>query len=223
MAEFKVAERFISINGEGTRAGQLAVFIRFVGCNLCCPYCDTKWANASDAPYIEMTAEEIYAYIKATGISNVTLTGGEPLFRDGINELAALLSGDTSLYTEIETNGAVDVGGIIACGLNRPSLTLDYKLPTSKMEGHMLRRNFELIGKGDTVKFVVGSDTDLERALEVINEHKLTEKCSVYFSPVFGAIEPKKIVEFMIKNKLNGVNMQLQMHKFIWEPDRRGV
>jgi 7-carboxy-7-deazaguanine synthase len=77
--------------------------------------------------------------------------------------------------------------------------------------------------KSDTVKFVAGSRQDLERAKEVIDKNGLLRKCSVYFSPVFGRIEPREIVEFMVENRMNGVNMQLQMHKFIWEPDRKGV
>lgn len=83
--KYKVVETFISINGESTKAGQLAVFIRFKGCNLSCEYCDTAWANKSDASYTEMTALEIYKYIKDTGITNVTLTGGEPLLQTGNN------------------------------------------------------------------------------------------------------------------------------------------
>ena len=84
MAEFHVVEKFVSINGEGTKAGQLAVFVRFKGCNLNCVYCDTKWANGETAGYNIMNEFEIYKYIKDTGVKNVTLTGGEPLYRDDI-------------------------------------------------------------------------------------------------------------------------------------------
>ena len=77
----KVVEKFTSINGEGTRAGELAVFIRFKGCNLRCSYCDTMWANTSECPYKEETPEEILNYVLGTGIHNVTLTGGEPLLQ----------------------------------------------------------------------------------------------------------------------------------------------
>ena len=87
----------------------------------------------------------------------------------------------------------------------------------------MLTENFALLEKKDTVKFVAGSRADLERALEIIREFRLIERCSVYISPVFGEIEPAEIVDFMLENKLNGVNVQLQMHKFIWDPNMRGV
>ena len=86
MTVFHVAETFVSINGEGRRAGQLAVFVRFCGCNLNCAYCDTQWANRADAPYTGMTAREIYDSIKATGVTNVTLTGGEKLQGVGLIE-----------------------------------------------------------------------------------------------------------------------------------------
>ena len=89
---YPVAEIFSSINGEGVLAGQLAVFVRFVGCNLRCSYCDTMWANSPDAPHREMTAEQIVQEILDTGIHNVTLTGGEPLLQPHIHELLALLS-----------------------------------------------------------------------------------------------------------------------------------
>ena len=124
----RVAEKFISINGEGVRAGELAVFVRFQGCNLACHYCDTKWALAKDCPYEEMSPEQIYAYIKSTGIKNVTLTGGEPLLHKDMDRLLAILLADEDLRVEIETNGAVDLRKFCACP-GRPVFTMDYKLP----------------------------------------------------------------------------------------------
>ena len=101
----KVVEKFTSINGEGTRAGELAVFIRFKGCNLRCSYCDTMWANEPECPYKEETPEEILNYVLGTGIHNVTLTGGEPLLQKDIRDLIHLLL-QAGLQVEIETNGA---------------------------------------------------------------------------------------------------------------------
>lgn len=222
MHTYKIAEMFSSINGEGTHAGQLAFFIRFTGCNLNCSYCDTKWANVPDAKYTEMTAEEILDQVKKSGIKNVTVTGGEPLIQQEIFPLLEMLCGD-GRYVEIETNGSADVSAVLKIKENRPALTMDYKLPASGMESRMLTENFNLLEKKDTVKFVAGSRADLERALEIIREFGLIEKCSVYISPVFGEIEPAEIVDFMLENKLNGVNVQLQLHKFIWDPNARGV
>lgn len=222
MAEFKVAEIFTSINGEGTRAGQTAVFVRFTGCNLNCSYCDTKWANEPNAEYKLMADREILSRIKETRIKNVTLTGGEPLLREGIHELLEEIAKDGFLQAEIETNGSIDLKPF--CDIeNRPSFTMDYKLPSSGMEKHMCLENFEILEKKDTVKFVSGSIEDLKKALEIIRKYDLSRRCHVYISPVFGSIEPAKIVDFMVENKLNDVNLQLQLHKFIWDLNMRGV
>lgn len=220
--KYHVVEKFVSINGEGKRAGQPAVFVRFQGCNLCCSYCDTAWANRGDAAYEEMTEQQIYAYIKETGITNVTLTGGEPLLVQGIEILLNLLSQDTSLYVEIETNGSISLQPFAEMA-HPPVFTMDYKLGESGQTKAMCLENFALLTDRDTVKFVAGSRADLEQALEVIKKYELIGKCSIYFSPVFGKIEPVEIVDFMLEHKLNGVNMQLQLHKFIWEPDKKGV
>ncbi len=218
----RVAEKFISINGEGVRAGELAVFVRFQGCNLRCHYCDTKWALAKDCPYEEMSPEQIHAYTKRTGIKNVTLTGGEPLLHKDMDRLLAILLADEDLRVEIETNGAVNLRKFCACP-GRPVFTMDYKLPSSGYEKSMVLSNFELLSPDDTVKFVSGSTEDLERAYQIIQEYDLLRKCHVYFSPVFGDIEPVEIVNFMMDHKLNEARLQIQMHKVIWHPDKRGV
>ena len=171
MATYKVVEKFISINGEGTKAGQLAVFIRFAGCNLNCSYCDTAWANKEDVPVTEMTEFEIYDYIKNTGVKNVTLTGGEPLLRDDVDKLLKLLSSDKSIKVEIETNGSIDLYDYRQISDNI-SFTVDYKLPSSCMEHLMEMENSEELEERDTVKFVVSDNNDLLRAKEIIDEYK---------------------------------------------------
>ena len=222
MNRLKVCEIFQSINGEGTRAGQPAVFVRLAGCNLNCSYCDTKWANGPDAPCEEMTAREIHEKVSSYGIRCVTLTGGEPLLHKHVDELLSELCGDDKLSVEIETNGSADVS-IADKMKNRPLLTMDYKLPSSGMEKAMRLENYALLRSEDTVKFVCGSRNDLEKAAEIIEKYKLIGRCHVYLSPVFGEIDPKDMVSFMLKRKLNGVNLQLQLHKFIWDPDEKGV
>jgi 7-carboxy-7-deazaguanine synthase len=217
----KVVEKFISINGEGAHAGELAVFVRFRGCNLNCSYCDTKWANEAGCPCEEMTPEQIIAYIDETGVKNVTLTGGEPLLQKDMLQLLQLLARKEEIRVEIETNGAVNLAPFrngTTC-----VFTMDYKLPSSGCEAAMITDNFSCLAAHDTVKFVTGSREDLERAGEIIRRYKLTEKCHVYFSPVFGAIEPEEIVNYMIANRLNNVRVQIQIHKVIWDPLKRGV
>ena len=218
---YSVAEKFVSINGESIRAGEPAVFIRFRGCNLGCSYCDTEWANKDSCPAKEMSTEEIVKYADDAGIVNVTLTGGEPLLQGGLYELTDALA-DAGHRVEIETNGSISIIEL-ACRDKRPVFTLDYKLPSSDMEGMMLMDNYRFLAAEDAVKFVAGSRADLERAAEIIGEYRLTEKCRVFISPVFGKIEPAEIVRYILDKRMNGVRVQLQMHKFIWEPDMRGV
>lgn len=217
---FNVAEKFVSINGEGQKAGQLAVFIRFAGCNLRCSYCDTKWANDFDLKGENLTAEQILEYVLDTKVHNVTLTGGEPLLRPEIEELISMLV-KAGLWVEIETNGSVPLKPLEKD--SRPHFTMDYKTPSSNMESEMLVSNFDLLEPDDVVKFVCGSSEDLNCTYDIIKKYNLTEKCKVYLSCVFGNLQPSAVVDFMKEKNLNGINFQLQMHKFIWNPDKRGV
>lgn len=242
---FNVVEHFASINGECVRAGELAVFVRFRGCNLDCSYCDTRWANDVNAKAAKMSVSDIVKAVEDVKIDNVTLTGGEPLIQAGIDKLIAqlLISGRN---VEIETNGSIDINKVrenvkdnLTTAMNgqvindiydkvndemeRLSMTADYKLAGSNMEQYMKLDNFNNLQSQDTVKFVVSSEEDLKRALEIIRQYNLTEKCYVYFSPVFGKIEPVTIVDFMKDNLINGARVQLQLHKFIWSPDKKGV
>ncbi|WP_028511317.1 putative 7-carboxy-7-deazaguanine synthase QueE [Ruminococcus sp. NK3A76] len=222
MSSLKLAESFVSINGEGQQAGALALFLRFTGCNLKCDWCDTAWANEKGAPF------ELASISRLTGIARdaiekydlhcVTLTGGEPLLQEGIDELILALT-KLGLRVEIETNGSVDIRPFMEkC---RPVFTVDYKLPSSRMERHMFTDNIPLLKEWDTLKFVCGSRQDLYRAAEVIEEYK--PLCTVLLSPVFGRIEPAEIVEFMKEKRLGKARLQLQLHKLIWSPDERGV
>lgn len=222
MANFKVVEIFESINGEGRRVGQLAIFIRLQKCNLNCSYCDTRWANGDDAPYTLMSEDEIYDRILKSGIKNITLTGGEPLLHKDVEILLEKIGNNPNLSLEIETNGSIELEKFSKLK-NPPLFTMDYKLPSSKMENKMCLDNFKYLTSKDTVKFVVGTIEDLKKAKEIIERYSLIGKCAVYFSPVFNSIDPIEIVEFMKKNRLNGVNLQLQIHKFIWDPESKGV
>ena len=217
----KVVEKFISINGEGPRAGELSVFIRFKGCNLNCSYCDTKWANDENCGYEETPPSDVLRYVLSSKVENVTLTGGEPLLQKEMPLLLDLLAQYPHIRTEIETNGSIDLAPFIKS--TRPAFTMDYKLPSSGCEHRMLLSNMALLSAEDTVKFVVGSEEDMEAACRVLEKYELRNRCHVYFSPAYGLIEPEDIVNYMIDRRLNGVRVQLQMHKYIWDPDRRGV
>lgn len=220
----KVVEKFISINGEGKHAGQLSVFIRFAHCNLNCSYCDTSWANLPNTTYTEETPNQIVDYIKSTNITRVTLTGGEPLLQKDMHTLLELLAKEDGISTEIETNGAVDISKFNDIP-NRASYTMDYKLPSSNMENSMILSNFKYLqkSKNDVVKFVAGSIEDLNTMVKIVKEYSLLDKCYVYVSCVFGSIEPSTVVDYMKEHTLNGISLQLQLHKYIWNPLERGV
>lgn len=215
----RVVEKFVSINGEGLRSGELAVFIRFANCNLRCSYCDTKYSFINPI-YTEESIDEIVEYVKSTGVKNVTLTGGEPLIQNEIKELMIELS-NIGNRIEIETNGSIN----IAPYLNIPNVTftLDYKLKGSGMEKYMDLTNYDLLRKNDVIKFVVSDYDDLEKTKEIIKKYDLINKANCLISTVWGRIEFEEIVNFLKDNKLNDVKMQLQIHKIIWDKDKRGV
>ncbi len=204
-----VNEIFDSIDGEGKRAGELATFIRLTGCNLRCSYCDTTYAFTQGC---EMSITDIADKVS---YRNVTLTGGEPLYQDVHTLLEQLHDHDIN----VETNGSMD----ILPYFKYPNVwfTVDYKCKTSGESNAMLPSNFFHLRPQDVVKFVVGSIDDLEQAKKVCNAYDFV--CPVYISPVFGKIKPAQIVDYMKKHDLEKWKMQLQLHKFIWKPNARGV
>ena len=221
---YRIIEKFVSIDGEGPLAGELAVFIRFEGCNLRCSWCDTKYSWDSSVVAEKLTAQAIYDYIKETGINHVTLTGGEPLIQPQIKALLDLLVADKTLLVHVETNGAVAIRPFIkAYPVEHLRYIVDYKLGTSGMMGTMLTDNLEAVRTIDVYKFVVGSEEDLVKAYEIIKTHQLHHKVKVYLSPVLGQIEPSLIVDWMKAHPLEGIRLQLQLHKFIWDKEERGV
>ena len=204
-----VNEIFFSIDGEGKRAGELAAFIRLTGCNLRCSYCDTEYAfHEGKIMTVEKIADAVKNYF------NITLTGGEPLCQN-CHELIKILS-DHEI--NIETNGSIDISEY----RNYPQVffTIDYKCPSSDMQNKMFEKNFELLNGADVLKFVVGDLNDLNTAKNFCDFYK--PKSLIYISPVFGKINPAEIVEYMKKN-LCGWRLQLQLHKYIWNPEKRGV
>lgn len=221
---FNIIEKFLSIDGEGPTAGELATFIRFQGCNLRCSWCDTKYSWSKNDITEKLSSDEIYNYIKSNRVSNVTLTGGEPLIQENIEELLEILSNDDELTVHIETNGAINIGNFKeAIKGDNISYIVDFKLPSSNMTEKMDMENLNLVSKNDVYKFVVGSKEDLQKAYEIITEYDLTSKCLVYLSPVFGSIDMEYIVEFMKEKNMNKVRLQVQLHKIIWDKDKKGV
>ena len=222
MSVFNVVEKFVSINGEGQHAGELAVFIRLRGCNLSCSYCDTRWACTADAPAEEMTETQIVDYVISTGVKRVTLTGGEPLLSPHVIDLLKAFAANPDIFVEIETNGSVDIHPF-ACIDNPPAFTLDYKLAGSGMEDKMLLSNFDVLTAKDTVKFVCSDVSELDKVCKIVDDYRISDKCTCLISPVFGRIDPADMVDYLIDHKRNDIRLQLQLHKFIWDPNKRGV
>lgn len=217
---YKVNEIFLSIDGEGYRTGLPVVFIRLYGCNLNCSYCDTRY-SCEGQEYKEMSLYDILVEVLNYGVPRVTLTGGEPLIHPGVKDLInSLVAND--IEVNIETNGAVDLDEFIEFKYNsKVVFTMDYKCKSSGMEEKMVLSNLVFLQPKDVIKFVVSNYNEMEE-MEYVLEASMC-KAQVYVSPVFGAIEPKELVEYVLENKLNNVKVQVQLHKIIWEPTKRGV
>lgn len=217
----KVVEIFESIEGEGIRAGYPAIFIRLYGCNLNCSYCDTRYGCEGNK-YLVMSVQEIIEHCKENwSCKMVTVTGGEPLMHEGIEKLLYALV-KNGYDVNVETNGTCEPIRINT--RNEPGslfYTMDYKCPSSGMEYRMNMDALRKLGKSDVLKFVVGSKEDMDAALGVYEE--LLTPAEVFFSPVFGKLEPHEIVAYLRARKLYGCRVQVQLHKIIWNPEERGV
>ncbi|MBL1214210.1 MAG: radical SAM protein [Ignavibacteriae bacterium] len=210
----KVNEIYFSIQGESTFAGKPCVFIRLTYCNLRCSYCDTEYAFYDGE---EMSIEEIIEEVKKYNCSLVEVTGGEPLVqKDSIHLMRKLCDEDYEVL--LETGGSLPIENID----KRVRVILDLKCPSSNMKGKNLYENLDYLKSIDEVKFVIGTREDYEWAKEIISKYKINEKCEVLFSVVFDELEPLTLTNWILEDKLN-VRFQLQMHKFIWKPEERGV
>ena len=218
--KYKVNEIFLSIDGEGYRTGLPVVFIRLYGCNLNCSYCDTRY-SCEQQEYREMSLYDILVEVLSYGVPRVTLTGGEPLIHPGVKDLIkSLVAND--IEVNIETNGAVDLDEFIEFKYNsKVVFTMDYKCKSSGMEDKMILSNLEFLQPKDVIKFVVSNYNEMTKMEFILESSKC--KAQPYVSPVFGAIEPKELVDYVLDNKLNNVKVQVQLHKRIWNPNERGV
>lgn len=205
----------------------------------CYPYntylLDTMWVHNCDSTYSfkadensrEMSVKEIVAECDKLGNYLVTFTGGEPLIqKDALELIKELIS--RGYRVNVETNGAVDLAPFIEYrnsdmwAQENLIFTVDYKCPSSGMEDKMISSNWKLAGPEDVMKFVVGSKEDLDCMRKWVKEHSYLYN-HIFVSPVFGKIEPKEIVEFLKDNNLQNIRLQLQLHKFVYPPEMRGV
>jgi len=210
----KINEIYKSIQGESSKAGSPCVFVRLTFCNLRCSYCDSEYAFYEGTDF---TVNKIIEQIKKYDCRLVEITGGEPLFQDECLELMKRLC-DEGFDVMVETGGSLPIKDID----KRVMIIMDLKCPSSKMMKKNLYENIDYIKPTDEIKFVIGTKEDYEWTKETIEKFKLTDKCSVFLSTVFNQLEPAKLVEWILEDKLN-VRFQLQMHKYIWEPSKKGV
>jgi 7-carboxy-7-deazaguanine synthase len=215
---FLLNEIFYSIQGEGTRAGVPCVFVRLHGCKLRCSYCDTKYAIDRRSGGFKTTAQEIIEKVKSYNCNFVEFTGGEPLEQENTFELMKYFC-EEGYEVAVETGGHVDISNVD----RRVFKIIDVKTPGSKMAKLNNFKNLEILRPHDEVKFVLDSREDYEWAQEIVVQYGLVAKtAAVLFSAVFGKIDLRELAEWIL-NDNTGVRMQLQMHKYIWEPDARGV
>ncbi len=210
----KINEIFYSIQGESSAAGLPTTFVRLTGCNLRCAYCDTEYAFYEGEDF---SIEKAIRVVEEHGCKLVEVTGGEPLMQKDVFPFMKQLC-DKGFDVMLETSGSLPIEKVD----KRVKIIMDLKTPSSGMMNKNLYENIEYLKPNDEVKFVIGTQEDYNWSKEQIEKFGLTEKANVLFSPVFNSIEPKQIVEWILNDKLN-VRFQLQMHKYIWEPETRGV
>ena len=214
-ATLTVNEIYRSIQGESTWAGLACVFVRLTFCDLRCTYCDTAYAFYAGS---KMKLSEIVAQVLAFDCPLVEITGGEPLLQKNTLPLMRELC-DRQKTLLLETSGAHDISRIDP----RVHRIMDLKTPGSGESERNRYENIAFLTRRDEVKFVIGSREDYLWSKQKIQEFELVDRCgTVLFSPIFGRIDPRTIVEWMLEDRLR-VRFQLQMHKFIWAPETRGV
>lgn len=212
-----VNETFLSIQGESTHAGRLCFFIRLAGCNLNCTYCDTEYARDEDSG-TAMTIEHLVTQATLSKVRLVEITGGEPLIHADMPALCQALI-DEGLEVMVETNGSLPLS------LLPPIIKkiVDCKTPSSGMLEYNLYENFHILSDHDEVKFVIQDYLDYEFALTVIEKYNLQKKTSnILLSPAWGKLDPKTLVGWMMAD-LPPARLQLQLHKILWGPNKKGV
>ena len=210
----RITEIFHSIQGESSYAGQPCVFVRLTGCPLRCTWCDTDYAFYEGH---EFSIDEVLAKVQTYGCRLVEVTGGEPLVQPESLPLMTRLC-DAGYTVLLETSGAVNIAPVDP----RAHLILDVKCPGSGMTDRMHWTNLSQLAAKDEAKFVMADRADYDWAREILTQYDVASRCPVLFSPVFGSLDVRQLAEWILADRLP-VRFQLQMHKYIWAPDMRGV
>ena len=210
-----VNEIFYSIQGESTFAGRPCVFVRLTGCDLRCRWCDTAYAFHEGGP---TTLDEVHAAVESYGCPLVEITGGEPLLQPDVYPLMRRLleAGKTVL---LETGGHVDISDVPAAVVK----VVDVKCPGSGEASRNDWANLDRLARHDEVKFVIRDRTDYEFAREAVERHGIAGRCAgVLFSPVHGVLEPVELAGWLLRDRVPA-RVQVQLHKYVWGPEARGV
>ncbi len=210
----QVCETFYSIMGESTLAGVPAWFIRLTGCNLRCAYCDTTYAYEGGQ---EKSIAALVAQAQASPGRIVLVTGGEPLLQGDTLPLLSQLA-EAGFDVNLETNGSLPIQQVDP----RVRRILDLKCPGSGMDRHNHWPNLEALTPRDEVKFVVSDYQDFCWALEVVKKHDLLARVPALISPVFGSVPAREAAAWILQSRLP-LRLNLQLHKYIWDPEARGV
>lgn len=210
-----VNEIFYSIQGESTHTGRPCVFVRLTACDLRCAWCDTPYAFTEGR---KMSIDEVLARVEAFRCPLVEVTGGEPLLQPDVYPLMERLLA-TGYEVLLETGGHVSVERV------PPGVAkiVDVKCPASGEAHRMCWENLDRLGEGDEVKFVMADRADYEYARDVVGRYRLHERCrSVLFSPVHGVLDLRALAAWVLADRLP-VRLQVQLHKYIWGAEARGV
>jgi len=210
-----VNEIFYSIQGESTRAGRPCVFVRLTACDLRCSWCDTSYAFHEGA---RRSLDDVLADVDRYRCSLVEITGGEPLLQDDVYPLMErlLARGRTVM---LETGGHRPITRVPKAVVK----IVDVKCPGSGEADRNEWRNLDALQPHDEVKFVIRDRADYEFARDVVGRYDLPSRsAAVLLSPVHGVLEPRLLSEWMLADGM-AARLQLQLHKYIWPPDTRGV
>jgi 7-carboxy-7-deazaguanine synthase len=210
-----VKEIYLSLQGESSHQGLLCAFVRLTGCHLRCSYCDSEFSFHGGK---RMKNAEVLRQIVELKTPRIEVTGGEPLLQPGVYPLMESML-DAGLIVLLETSGAIDVREVPE-GVHA---IVDMKTPSSGEVARNDLRNFDSMDARDELKFVIGSREDYDWSVKLMREHRLDARpFGILFSTVFSKLQPTQLAEWIIADRLP-VRFQLQQHKYLWEPNARGV
>jgi len=209
-----IHEIYHSIQGESTFAGLPCVFVRFAVCNLRCVWCDTPHAFREGRL---LSLDEVLAQVQRFSCRLVEITGGEPLLQPEVHPLMTALA-DAGYTVLLETSGAEDIAAVDP----RVRIIMDLKCPDSGEAAANRWENLDRLKPCDEIKFVIASRGDFDWAVRMIRQHRLDQRWNLLLSPAFGAVTPRDLAEWLLTAGITA-RLQLQLHKYIWPPEMRGV